>query len=65
MNAVATTIYKKLAILEQQVQKLKVQAYLGLPKKQQIVSLYPQGSVNKAIKATRNQIWQKKICQKN
>lgn len=65
MNGTATTtIFKKLANLEQQVQSLKVQAYFNLPKKQQTVSLYPQDFINKSLKATRNQIWQEKYAKK-
>jgi hypothetical protein len=64
MSQTTTTIFKKLANLEQQVQKLKVQAYLNLPKSQQTVSLYPQNSINKALKNTRNQIWQEKYAKK-
>ena len=61
----ATTIlFKKLANLEQQVQNLKVQAYFNLPKKQQTISIYPQGVIDKNLKATRNQIWQEKYAKK-
>ena len=64
MNGTATIIYKKLSNLEQQVQKLKVQAYFKLPKEQQTISLYPMGLINKALKATRNQIWREKYAKK-
>jgi len=58
------TIFRKLANLEQQVQKLKVQAYFNLPKKEQMISLYPQATINKSLIVTRNQIWQEKYAKK-
>ena len=64
MSQSSATIFKKLASLEQQVQSLKVQAYFTLPKKQQTASFYPQESINKALKSTRNQIWQEKYAKK-
>lgn len=64
MNESSTTIFKRLTNLEQQVQSLKVQAYFTLPKKQQTVSFYPQESITKALRITRNQIWQKKYAKK-
>jgi hypothetical protein len=63
-QSVATAIFKKLTNLEQQVQHLKVQAYFNVPKRQQIVSLYSQETVNKALKNTRNRIWQEKYAKK-
>ena len=64
MSQTTTTIFKQLASLEQQVQKLKVQAYLNLPKIQQPIALYSQDSINKALKSSRNQIWQEKYAKK-
>ena len=64
MNGSTATIFKQLANLEQQVQSLKVRAYFSLPKKQQTISLYPQTSINKSLKASRNQIWQEKYAKK-
>lgn len=58
------TIFKKLSNLERQVQKLKVQAYFNLPKNKQTISLYPQESIDKALRFTRNQIWQEKYAKK-
>lgn len=62
MNKTATTIFKKLTNLEQQVQKLKVQAYFNLPKIKQ--SVYPESSILKALKSARNQIWQQRYAKK-
>jgi hypothetical protein len=53
----AKNIFKKLSSLEQQVQKLKVQAYLNLPKKQKTISIYPENMIMKSLAAARNQIW--------
>lgn len=64
MNGSTTTIFKQLANLEQQVQSLKVRAYFSLPKKQRTISLYPQNSIDKSLKASRNQIWQEKYAKK-
>ena len=64
MNQTATTIYKKLTNLEQQLQKLKVQAYWNLSKKQQATFLYPQDAITKALKTSRGQIWRQKYAKK-
>lgn len=64
MSAQAAIIYKKLTNLEQQVQRLKVQAYLNLPKKQQTISIYPESNIETSARAIRNQIWQKKYAKK-
>ncbi len=58
------TIFKKLSNLEEEVQKLKVQAYLNLPKEKQAISLYPQASINKSLKTARKQIWQEQYAKK-
>ena len=64
MSETATAIFKKLNSLEQQVQKLKVEAYLNLPKNKQTVSFYPQETINKALTSSRNQIWRDKYAKK-
>ncbi len=64
MNQSTTTILKKLVNLEQQVQNLKVQAYFSLSKKQRANALYPQESINKALRATRELVWQEKYAKK-
>jgi len=63
MNKTAT-IFKKLTNLEQQVQKLKVQAYFSLPKAQQSSGIYAQTEINDAVKLTRKQIWQTRYAKK-
>ena len=60
----SATIFKKLTSLEQQVQKLKVQAYLNLPKKQQTIEIYPQEEILKTVKATRDKIWRGRYAKK-
>ena len=60
----ATIIFRKLTVLESQVQKLKVQAYFQLPKNKQIYSLYPQDEIDKALKTTRKEIWREKYAKK-
>jgi hypothetical protein len=64
MSKTATTIFKKLANLEQQVQQLKVQAYFDLPKTRQPSGVYPESAIAKALKFTRNQIWKAKYAKK-
>ena len=55
-----TVIFERLSALEVEVQRLKVEAFFGLPQKKQSFYLYPQEDINKALKATRNDIWQKR-----
>ena len=50
--------------LEQQVQQLKVQAYFDLPKARQSGGIYSESAITKALKSTRNQIWQAKYAKK-
>jgi hypothetical protein len=64
MNQSATAIFKKLSDLEQEVQRLKVQAYFNLPKKQQIISFYPQENITSALRGTRDQMWREKYAKK-
>ena len=64
MSQPTSTIFKRLVNLEQEVQQMKVRAYFDLPKKQQTISLYPQESINKALKFSRKQIWQEKYAKK-
>ena len=60
----ATAIFKKISNLEQEIQKLKLQAYFDLPKKKRLNSLYSQESVVKAVRSVRNKIWQEKYAKK-
>lgn len=57
-------MYRKITDLEQQLQKLKVQAYFSLPKNIQNASLYSQAVIDKAMKTTRDQIWRDKYAKK-
>ena len=63
MNQTAT-ILSKLVRLEQQVQKLKVEAYFSLPRARQASFVYPQEAINRSLISTRNQIWQQKYAKK-
>lgn len=64
MSETSATIYKKLVDLEQQVQRMKVQTYFQLPKRQRAASRYSQASIGKALRATRNGIWREKYAKK-
>lgn len=64
MNPSATTIFKRINSLEQEVQRLKVQAYFNLTKKGQQLEVYPESAVLKSLKATRKQIWQQRYAKK-
>jgi hypothetical protein len=64
MNKTATAIFNKLTNLEQQVQKLKIQAYLNLPKNKQPTSLYSQAEINRVLRSTRKEIWRKRYAKK-
>ena len=61
---ITKNIFKKLSSLEQQVQKLKVQAYLSLPKKRQTISIYPEDAIAQSLRSTRDQIWKAKYAKK-
>lgn len=60
----AGAIFKKLISLEQEIQKMKVEAYLNLPKQQRPASIYPEEAMRRAVKASRNQIWQRTYAKK-
>ena len=64
MNQSSETIFKKLTNLEQQIQRLKVQAYFTFPKKQQMNSSYSQDAIMKALRVTRKRLWQAKYAKK-
>jgi len=49
-------ILEKISNLESELQKLKLEAYLQLPRKQRAFPRYPEQSILKAIKTTRNKI---------
>ncbi|MEK7106682.1 MAG: hypothetical protein AAB899_00645 [Patescibacteria group bacterium] len=60
----AGVIFKKLVTLEQEVQKLKVNAYFNLPKQDRPVSIYPEEAIRRAVEASRNQIWRRTYAKK-
>ena len=51
-------VFKKINSLEQELQKIKIQAFFQLPKVKQ-KSFYSEKSLQKAITNTRQEIWQK------
>jgi len=60
----AGAIFKKLVTLEQELQKMKVQAYLNLPKRQRPAPLYPEETIRRAVKSSRDQIWRRTYAKK-
>ena len=60
----AATIFKKLATMEQEIQKMKVRAYFNLPKRDRPVSIYSEDAIRRAVETTRNQIWRRGYAKK-
>ena len=54
------TIFEKILDIESELQKLKLEAYLQLPKKQRGTSKYSERSVLNAVRLSRNRVWQKR-----
>ncbi len=53
------TIFRKITDLERKLQRLKIQAYFNLPRGRRS-SVYPEEVINKALRATRQAIWQER-----
>ena len=51
-------VFEKINSLEQELQKVKIQAFFQLPKQKQKI-LYSEKSLQKALAKTRQEIWQK------
>lgn len=62
-NASPATLYNKLAQLERDVQRLKVEMYRTLPPRAQRL-LYPEKYIQRAVRETRSAIWQKRYAKK-
>ncbi len=60
----AQTILKKISDLELELQKLKLEAYLSLPKKRRAASIYKEQTLLKAARSIRDQIWRKRYAKK-
>jgi len=58
----ATTVFKQLTDLERELQRLKIQAYFNLPQKPS--TLYPEETIRRVLKSTREAIWQKRYAKK-
>ena len=59
-----TTIYEKLNRLEQELQRLKLQTYQTLPRGSRISSPYTEKTIQRAVKNTREMIWEKRYAKK-
>ena len=67
ITATPTAIYDKLAKLEAELQRLKLDAYFSLPKESRPKSLYDEKEIEEIIEAvreTREDIWQKRYAKK-
>ena len=64
VNANPTTIYKKLNLLEQELQRLKIETYRMLPRGSRAATPYAEAAVEQALKQTRESIWQKRYAKK-
>lgn len=56
-------IFKRIENLEKQIQRLKLEAFFALPSKKK-VSFYPEKSLLRTIKQTRESIWQERYAKK-
>lgn len=59
----STKILEKINGLEKDLQKLKIETFFSLPQKRQKF-IYPELTLRKAIKKTRESIWQKRYAKK-
>lgn len=50
--------------MEQEIQRLKIQSYLALPRASRAVSPYADTAIAQALKKTRETIWQKQYAKK-
>ena len=57
-------VYAKIVALEREVQKMKIEAYRALPKTQHPASVYSEKVIDRAVRGTRKQIWQRAYAQK-
>lgn len=57
------TIFRKLENLEREIQRLKLESFFALPRKQRR-SLYSEKTVQKAVRETRKDIWEKRYAKK-
>lgn len=58
------TVYKKIVALEREVQKMKLEAYRTLPKSQRPRSPYSEKALGRAVRKTRNAMWQRHYAKK-
>ena len=58
-----TAILEKLGRLEKELQRLKVEAYFALPKERRTAQ-YPQQTILRAFKRTRDDIWRSRYAKK-
>ncbi|MDP3771791.1 MAG: hypothetical protein Q8Q94_00235 [bacterium] len=65
MNSITPTrIYNKLTRLEQEIQRLKAQAYLTLPHKTRTTPRYTEKAIMEAVRGVRDTIWNERYAKK-
>ena len=63
MKESAIQLYEKLQRLEQEFNRLKIDAYFALPKKKQ-TSLYSERAIRDSVGQVRDEIWQERYGKK-
>lgn len=62
-NKNSSKILERIEDLEKILQKLKVEAYFGLPERKKKI-FYPEKSLRKAIRSLRKSLWQERYAPK-
>ncbi len=58
-----TTIFRKVENMEKDLQKLKVEVFFSLPKKQR-KAIYPEKSILESVRDVRKAIWNQRYAKK-
>jgi hypothetical protein len=62
-NKTSSKILDRIAEIEENLQKLKIEAYFGLPERKQKF-FYPEKSLREAIRSLRKSIWKERYAKK-
>ena len=63
MTTKAITIFSRLENIEKELQRLKLEVFLTLPKAKQ-KALYPEGRLRDAVRSSRRSIWREYYAKK-
>jgi len=58
------TIFRKITALENELQRIKLEAYWELSPRQRMEPKYPEQAVLNAVKLSRNKLWRKRYAKK-